>query len=97
PPGTSPPSAPLFRSVPGGLSTPDTLVAALVSVATDPAKHQWTPRWAEEVERIARIHLIPALGTVTAKNFTKADAISILESMAAKDRKSTRLNSSHVK
>lgn len=73
-----------LAAVPGGLSTPDTLVAALVSVATDPAKHQWTPRWAEEVERIARIHLIPVLGTAAAKNFTKADAISILESMAAR-------------
>jgi integrase len=73
-----------LAAVPGGLSTPDPLVAALVSVATDPARHQWTPRWAEEVERIARIHLIPALGTVTAKNFTKADAISILDFMAAK-------------
>lgn len=40
----------------------------LVSIATDPSLHpNWSERWAEDVQRLARIHIVPQLGTVAAE------------------------------
>lgn len=71
-----------LASTSGVLSTHDVPVAALVSAATDPANHQWTTDWANRVERLVRIHIIPALGPTTARNLTKAQLISILQRLA---------------
>lgn len=47
------------------LVRPDHPFAALVSIATDPTLHpNWSERWADDVQRLARIHIIPQLGTV---------------------------------
>lgn len=44
---------------------------ALVSIATDQTLHpNWSERWADDVQRMARIHIMPELGMVAVELLT---------------------------
>ena len=57
--------------------------AALVSAATDPRHRTWTDEWALRVERIARIHIIPALGQMPASQLSRQPIAELFANMAA--------------
>ncbi len=56
--------------------------AALLSVATDPQYRTWTAEWANRVESIARIHIIPSLGQLPAGQLTRQHISALLAEMA---------------
>jgi hypothetical protein len=66
----------------GQLATADTTFAALVSAAIDPRHRDWTENWANRVERIARIHIIPRLGDLPARQITRQHLAAVLQDMA---------------
>ena len=66
----------------GQLATADTTFAALVSAAIDPRHRDWTENWANRVERIARIHIIPQLGDLPARQITRQHLSAVLQDMA---------------
>lgn len=56
--------------------------ATLLSVATDPQYRTWTAEWANRIETIARIHIVPSLGQLPAGQLTRQHVSGLLAEMA---------------
>lgn len=54
----------------------------LLSIATDPSKRRWSDKWAGEVDRLTRIHLMPDLGHLPCSNITGDLIDSLLVSLS---------------
>lgn len=76
-------AARLMSENPDVLSRRSAVFATLVSRASDPETHTWSPEWANRVERIARLHVIPALGSLDCDRMTRDHVQRFLNGLAA--------------